>query len=1297
MNTIPPTTEGEVRARLMAVELCCAGSCWWGRRWVGGLVVFVLVSGMLGAEPVVAVVGPDGGGEVAVGGFDDVGGGVHAPAVEALAAEGIFDGTECGDGLFCPRESVLRWVIAVWLVRVLGDEPAQAGISRFSDVDAGEWWAPYVETLADLGVTKGCDTEPLRFCPDESVTRAQMASFLVRAFALEAAGSAGFADTAGNTHEEHIDALAAARFTAGCAVGPLRYCPDQAVTRAQMATFLARATGLVAIPDTGSGSGGAPAVGEVVPVFDPFTTPTLSDLDLDRLAVAVATLDETVDCPPTVAPDSLDDVAEVVRIAGGCMIVEYEPLRGRTVEEVREALSADLSVHAVGVPPRDIYPDQSRPPSDDLLHLQWFLDLVDADQLWDMWPSGADVTVAVIDTGVDDSNEDLVNRVIDTGHVCHRQPLDGHGTHVAGIIAAERGNSGPLVGVAPEARILPIKIHFTDHKGILRLFPEDRDCHDQVPTLTAAITRAIGAGVDVINMSFSWQSEDPDEEGQDTVELAIRAAVMKGITVVTSAGNCGRENLDSDGCNARHERQSPAMYSGVIAVAATDDNRIRAPYSTSNRDVDIAAPGGVDVINDTIDEVILSTWPTTLPCGPWREGTCLDFGTSMAAPVVSGVVAHLKAHYPEASVADIQYALYSTADRTNDYTSQNYRHDYGHGFVNPVGAIRALQGLDRPLGEFVAVSSGNAHTCGLGANGAVECWGDDTEGQASPPAGIFTQISAGGFHTCGIREADRAVECWGNNDDGQTDTPPPVVVVGGTAIGDTFTAVAAGGYHSCGIRYDGTIKCWGSKGQPQSAAPLGNFSQVSAGMVHTCGLLKPTASRSLDARRAIGGTVHCWGDPTHGQADDPAGNYVAISAGGFHSCALRSDGAIKCWGHNLSGQADDPSERFTSVSAGGFHTCGITSDAVKCWGEPSSNQTEVQTGDFIAVAAGQYHSCGIRRSEAYSYQVDGIRYDLLSRGTIHCWGLNSHNQTEAPAPGQSTTDTATTSENVTYSAVEVGDNYSCGLRTDGTVACWGLNNAHQASPPTDTKFTAISAGQLLTCGLREDATIQCWGRGNSPPKGEFRALTVDDNHGCAIKTDGSAECWTIRNSVTTPKAEAPADVRFADIAASAMHSCGLTDLGSIECWGHDRHPSGFSGGGQVSGRPSGTGFLEVAADSEYACAIRTSRKITCWGSDRYGSVETGRTIPPESDRFLDVAPGHQHACGIRLDGSIVCWGQDTDGVLSDAPTSGKHIDISSGDFHSCALRDNGTIKCWGRNNHGQTDVPSAPILVSTSD
>ena len=127
----------------------------------------------------------------------------------------MFEGTECGDGMFCPGEPILRWVMAVWLIRVLDAVPAEGGETRFSDVDAGVWWAPYVETLADLGVTAGCATGPLRFCPQESVTRAQMASFLVRAFDLDEAPTSGFVDTAGNTHEANIDTLAAAGVTAG--------------------------------------------------------------------------------------------------------------------------------------------------------------------------------------------------------------------------------------------------------------------------------------------------------------------------------------------------------------------------------------------------------------------------------------------------------------------------------------------------------------------------------------------------------------------------------------------------------------------------------------------------------------------------------------------------------------------------------------------------------------------------------------------------------------------------------------------------------------------------------------------------------------------------------------------------------------------------------------------------------------------------------------------------------------------------------------------------------------------------
>ena len=218
------------------------------------LLVVVLIPVVVADSPGVWAAGTvSAGGSVAVGGFSDVGGGVHAPAIDVLADGGVFEGTGCDEGRFCPDAAIQRWVMAVWMIRVLGEASGDASGTRFSDVDPEVWWVPYVEWLADLGITVGCATDPLRYCPQDPVTRAQMASFLVRAFRLDPAGLAGFSDTEGNVHEASIDALAAARVTAGCTTGPLRYCPDQAVTRAQMATFLARAVGLVPFPKKSEG------------------------------------------------------------------------------------------------------------------------------------------------------------------------------------------------------------------------------------------------------------------------------------------------------------------------------------------------------------------------------------------------------------------------------------------------------------------------------------------------------------------------------------------------------------------------------------------------------------------------------------------------------------------------------------------------------------------------------------------------------------------------------------------------------------------------------------------------------------------------------------------------------------------------------------------------------------------------------------------------------------------------------------------------------------------------------------
>ncbi|MCY4620788.1 MAG: VanW family protein [bacterium] len=178
--------------------------------------------------------------------FADVSpGGPRAAMIEALDALGIIQGTECGTGRFCPDEPIERWVMAVWLVRAVDhmDEPA-AVPGRFSDMDEEAWWSGYVERLAELGISQGCGTNPPRFCASGAVTRGEMASFLTRAFALEPAEDAGFSDLAGTVHTSNIDSAVAAGLVSGCSGDPLRFCPDEPVTRVEMVTFLARAIGL---------------------------------------------------------------------------------------------------------------------------------------------------------------------------------------------------------------------------------------------------------------------------------------------------------------------------------------------------------------------------------------------------------------------------------------------------------------------------------------------------------------------------------------------------------------------------------------------------------------------------------------------------------------------------------------------------------------------------------------------------------------------------------------------------------------------------------------------------------------------------------------------------------------------------------------------------------------------------------------------------------------------------------------------------------------------------------------------
>ena len=210
------------------------------RRRVHAALISLLVAAVMAG--VVSVAGaqtpPDSSEEGAPMWSDLADAGVRESAARTLADAGVFDGTGCDTGRLCPQGTIARWELAVWLVRVLDGQDPDPVPSRFDDVDDTLWWAPHTERLAQLEVTVGCSVEPLNYCPDRPTTRAETASFLVRAFQLPAAESAGFADTVGNSHEANIDALFAAGVTVGCVRDPLQFCTDRPTTRAEMASFL---------------------------------------------------------------------------------------------------------------------------------------------------------------------------------------------------------------------------------------------------------------------------------------------------------------------------------------------------------------------------------------------------------------------------------------------------------------------------------------------------------------------------------------------------------------------------------------------------------------------------------------------------------------------------------------------------------------------------------------------------------------------------------------------------------------------------------------------------------------------------------------------------------------------------------------------------------------------------------------------------------------------------------------------------------------------------------------------------
>ncbi len=208
-----------------------------GHALVAAVAASVLVAGVWTATAIGAA--PNGQGV-----FVDDNGSIHEPDINGLAASGITRGCNPpADDRFCPDRAVTRQEMASFLVRALG--LPRSPTSFFEDT-AGSIHAHDIDDLAEAGITLGCNPPAnTSYCPLLPVTRQQMASLLVRALDLPATERTYFDDTDGSIHAVDIDALAQADITRGCnPPSNTSFCPRETVTRAQMASFLVRAFGL---------------------------------------------------------------------------------------------------------------------------------------------------------------------------------------------------------------------------------------------------------------------------------------------------------------------------------------------------------------------------------------------------------------------------------------------------------------------------------------------------------------------------------------------------------------------------------------------------------------------------------------------------------------------------------------------------------------------------------------------------------------------------------------------------------------------------------------------------------------------------------------------------------------------------------------------------------------------------------------------------------------------------------------------------------------------------------------------
>ena len=287
----------------------------------------------------------------------------------------------------------------------------------------------------------------------------------------------------------------------------------------------------------------------------------------------------------------------------------------------------------------------------------WHLTKIGATTAWDV-TTGANVVIAVLDTGVDAAHPDLAGRLVPGWNFydnnSNSADVYGHGTKVAGSASANTNNGIGVSSVAGSALIMPLRISATDGTATFS-------------NMAKALTWAADKGAHVANISYQSVS------GSSTVASAAQYMKNKGGVTVVAAGNTGVE-------------QTFAPSDTMISVSATTSSDAMASWSSYGSYVDVAAPGA-------------GIWTTSNGGGYGSVS-----GTSFASPVTAAVIAMMKSVNPALPPADLEKILFSTAV---DLGTAGFDNKYGHGRINAAAAVAAAQSA--------SVADTTAPTVGIGS------------------------------------------------------------------------------------------------------------------------------------------------------------------------------------------------------------------------------------------------------------------------------------------------------------------------------------------------------------------------------------------------------------------------------------------------------------------------------------------------------------------------------------------------------------------------------------------------------